>query len=255
MVGILARDRHGAIEALCGERGDGAACGAVIGGDNGIDLVVVGGQELLHVGLGVLGQPAIGIGLADIDDIAGIDRGLENFHGAGEQEVGVGIGARTLDEDVIAGRRDRLHFARLDAAHFGVVEGEVERIGIFDQPVIANHRNAFGDGRGNGGLDGVVILRQNDQSIGALGDEAFDIGELLGRRGLRVGRNIGGAELFELGLDGGFVGLPAFFLEVGPRNADGETVLRERAPCHTEKNSRAQKGRCKIFHDFPPAGI
>ena len=69
-----------------------------------VNLVVVGGQELLHVALRVLRQPAVRVGFADILDLAGVDGGLQHFHLAGEQEVGVRVGRRALDEDVVAFR-------------------------------------------------------------------------------------------------------------------------------------------------------
>ncbi len=58
-------------------------------------LLLVGGQELLHVALRVGGQPAIGVGLADLLDLAGIDRGAcSTSMLAREQEVGIRIGRR-----------------------------------------------------------------------------------------------------------------------------------------------------------------
>ena len=93
MVAVLARDRDRAGQALSRQRRDDAAGGAVIGGHNRVDLVVVGGQELLHVLLRIGGQPAVGIGLADILDLAAVDGLLQHLHRAREQEIGVRIGA------------------------------------------------------------------------------------------------------------------------------------------------------------------
>ena len=93
MVAVLAGNRHRASQALCRQSGDGATGGAVIRGDDRIDLVVVGGQELLHVLLRIGRQPAIGIGLANILDLASIDGFLQHFHLARKQEVGIRVSA------------------------------------------------------------------------------------------------------------------------------------------------------------------
>ena len=69
-VAVLPRDRNVAGKPLRGERRHHAAGGAVVGGDHRVDVVVVGGQALLHVDLCILGQPAVGIELADDLDIA-----------------------------------------------------------------------------------------------------------------------------------------------------------------------------------------
>ena len=74
LVAVLAGDRHGAGEALRIERRDDAGGHAVILGDDRIDLVVGRGQALLHVLLGIVRLPAVGEGLADILDLAGVDR-------------------------------------------------------------------------------------------------------------------------------------------------------------------------------------
>ena len=55
-------------------------------------LVVVGGEDLLHVALGVRRQPAVGVLLADDRDVAAVDGGLQHFLLPAAQEVGVRIG-------------------------------------------------------------------------------------------------------------------------------------------------------------------
>ena len=116
------------------------------------------------------------------------------------------------------------HFASLHAADFLVVEGDVEGSRIFDQAVVADDRNAFVGGLFDGRADGVGVLSENDESVGALGDQRFDVGQLLGGGRLGVSGNILGADCFECLLDGGFVGLPTLFLEVRPGNADDEIL-------------------------------
>src|SRR5690606_3329707 len=59
MVCILARYRHGSREALRLERGDSSAGGTVVRRHDRVDLVVVRGQELFGVALGVGREPAI----------------------------------------------------------------------------------------------------------------------------------------------------------------------------------------------------
>ncbi len=187
MVCILARYRHGAREALRLERGDSSAGGAVIRRHDRVDLVVVRGQELFGVALGVGREPAIGVGLADILDLAGVDRFLQHFHLAREEEIRVGIGAVALDEDVVAFGLGLEHGARLHAADFLVVERQVEGVGVFDQAVVADHRNSLRDRFFDRRPDRARILRQDDERVGALRDQRLDIGELLacGRLSIR----------------------------------------------------------------------
>src|SRR5579859_1314171 len=227
LVAILARDRD-AGQTLGLQCCDRAAGGAVVGGNHRIDLVVGLGQDLLHFALGVLGQPAGGIFLADHLDGARVDRWLQHVEIAGMEKVGIGIGRRTLDEDVIAFRRRLLDRARLNAANLAVVEGQVEDAGALDQAVIAHDRNALGLGLGDRRLNGIRVLGEDDERRGAARDQALDVRQLLGRRTLRVGTDIAGAALVESGLDRGLVGLPAFFLEIRPADADHDLLVGRR---------------------------
>ena len=79
---------------------------------------------------------------------------------------------------------------------------------------------AFCDGR----ADGLGILRQNDDGVGALSDQRLDVGQLLCGGCLGVSGNVLVAGCFESCLDGGFVGLPALFLEVRPGNANDQIL-------------------------------
>src|SRR3989475_3696818 len=58
-VAVLAGHRHLAREALCGERGDHPTGHTVVLGEDGIDLVAVRGQDLLHVGLRLRWVPVV----------------------------------------------------------------------------------------------------------------------------------------------------------------------------------------------------
>ncbi len=91
MIAVLAADRQ-AFHALRRQRRHDAAGGAVVRSDDSIDLVVIGGQDLLHVLLGILRQPAVGVLLADHFDIAALDRLIEHFELARMEKIGVGIG-------------------------------------------------------------------------------------------------------------------------------------------------------------------
>jgi hypothetical protein len=105
------------------------------------------------------------------------------------------------------------HGAGLHPADLDVVEGQVEGARVLDQAVIGDDRNALVGGGLHGGDDRLGVLRQDDQRVDALRDQALDVGQLLGRRGLRVGRDVFGAGGVERGLDRRLVGLPALFLE------------------------------------------
>ena len=76
MVAVLAGNRHGAGHALRRERGDGAAGGAVVGGTHCVDLVVILGEDLLHVFLGVGRQAIRRYTLRDIPGLSGINGAL-----------------------------------------------------------------------------------------------------------------------------------------------------------------------------------
>ncbi len=181
VVAVLARHRHRTGHALRRQCSDGAARRAVVRGHDRVDAVAVGGQELLHVALGVGRQPAVGIGLADVLDLAGLDRTTQHLELARMQEIGVGVGRRALDEDVIALGLHLEDLAGLDAADLLVVEGDVEDVLHLDETVVADHRDSLVQRLLDGGPDGVGVLRQHDQRLGAACDQTFDVGELLGR--------------------------------------------------------------------------
>jgi hypothetical protein len=70
---------------------------------------------------------------------------------------------------------------------------------------------------------------------------------------LRIGRDIGGARSIERGLDGGFVGLPALFLEVRPADPDGQ-ILGKRAGGKGQAGQR-RGGGGKTVHGFLPRDV
>ena len=64
------------------------------------------------------------------------------------------------------------------------------------------------------------IHGQDDEDVGAFRDQALDVGELLGGRALRVGRDVSRAGRVNRLPDRGLVGLPAILLEIRPGHAD-----------------------------------
>ena len=226
-IAVLAADRGGAFHALGGKRRDDAAGHAVVLRQDRVHLVVGGGEDLFHVALRVLGLPAVGEGFADDGDLARVDLVADDFHHAFEQEGGVRIARIALDDGVVAVGLHAHDGFRDDPAHALVVEGQVEGAVILDQAVVADHGDILGRGGVDGGADRVLVHGEDDERVGALGDQRLDIRQLLGRGGLGVGGDVGGAGGFEGLLDGGLVRLPALFLEVRPAHADGRAVLGE----------------------------
>jgi hypothetical protein len=72
-----------------------------------------------------------------------------------------------------------------------------------------------------GWQDGVLVHGQDDQRLCAFGDQAVNVTQLHLRRATRISADVLGARLFQLSLDGGFVGFSALFLKVGPVHAHG----------------------------------
>ncbi len=80
--GVLAGHGDLAGELLGGEGLDGATGGSVVGSQNGVNLVLGGGQGVLDDVQGVRGQP-VGHGLVGNDlDVARVDQGLDELHRA-----------------------------------------------------------------------------------------------------------------------------------------------------------------------------
>ena len=159
--------------ALHTDRGEGrhdATGGAVIGSDDCIDLIIVGGQYLLHVGLSDLGLPAVRVLIADDFDVAAVDGRLQNLELTTMQEIGIGIGLVALDEDIVALGHQFEDLPGLHSAYFDIIEGQVKYVRVLDQAVIADHRDALGLGLCNSGKHRRRVPGQNDQRIGAARD-------------------------------------------------------------------------------------
>ena len=218
MVTILAGHRN-ALDALGRQGRHHTTGGAVVRGHHGVDLAAGLGDDLLHVFLGNFGLPAVGVFLAHDLDVALLDRRINDFLLATAQEVGVGVGRRALDHHVVALGLGFQNGAGLHAAHFDVVKGDVEHAGRFNQAVIGHHGNLLLGRFVDSGQDGVFVHRQNDQGLGALGNQAVDVGQLLLGGAASVCADVAGTVFGELGFDRGFVRLPALFLEVGPAHA------------------------------------
>ena len=142
--------------------------------------------------------------------------------------------------------------AGLHAAHFLVVEGNVEGARDLDQAVITNDRDAFLVGFFDRRTDRVGILGEDDQGVGALCDQALDIGQLLARARLSVGGDIGATGLFDRGLNGGLVGLPALFLKIRPGDTDNRFACSQSAVGgHKHERARGEKSGNDL-HGIPP---
>ncbi len=250
MVTVLATDRNR--QALRFQSGDHATGHAVVLRQNRVNVVVVGGQDLFHVLLRIVRLPAVRERFAHDVDRARSDLVTDHFHHAFQQEAGVRVALVAFDDGKVAFAGDGGHRFRDDAANALVVERQVEGTRVFDQAVIADDRDAFVVGLVHCGADCVLVHRQDDQRVCALGDQRFNVGQLLGCRGLRVCRDVLGAQLFQLGLDRGFVGFPALFLEVRPAHAHGYTVavrVCDRCGRHGECSCQ---GSDMFFHDVLP---
>ena len=98
-----------------------------------------------------------------------------------------GIALVAFDEGVGAGGLRGLDGLGHHAAYAEIVEGDVEHVRALDQAVIGDDGNAFVRSLLHRRQDRLRIRGEDDEHIGALGDEVLDICELLGRRRLSVG--------------------------------------------------------------------
>ena len=231
-----------------GQSGHNARGHAVVFGEHCVNLVAGRGQALLHVLLGIVRLPAVGEGFADVLDLAAVEAFLQNFHHALEQERGVRIALVALDEGVVAFRLRLLDFLGDDAAHADVVERDVECVRILELHVIGNRLDAGIAQRLDRRQDGVRVESHNENHIRLLRDQAFDVGGLLLGGALCVGRNVGVASRFNGRLDGGFVGLPAFFLESLPRHSDGFASGERRHRRHAEHQRASRHSQKLTIH-------
>ncbi len=142
MIAILARHRN-AVHALCCQSCNRTTRRTVIRRNNRIDIVVLRGQDLLHVALRIRGQPTIGIGFCDNFDVTRVNRRLKNFLLTTAKEVCVRVRWRAFNHHVVAFWQRRVNRTRLHPSDFDVVKGQIKCTRVFDQSVIANNRNAF----------------------------------------------------------------------------------------------------------------
>jgi hypothetical protein len=166
------------------------------------------------------GLPAVGVLLGDDLHVALLHGIGQRVLLAGAQEVGVRVAGRALDHHEAALGLHGQHGPGLQAADFAVVEAQVEDLGRLDQAVIGHDRHLAGLGLVQRRLDRVLVHGQDDQHLGALGQQGLDVGNLLLGRAAGIGRHIAGALAAQLGLHRGLVGLPALLLEIGPAHAD-----------------------------------
>ena len=159
---------------------------AVIGDEEGVDLVVVGGQRVLGVGLRRLGLPGRRELIHDDLDVALGDQRIEHGVIALLHEGRAGLTGVAADQDVVALRHfrdDRLR--RRGAAVLRIAADIAGLLGAENQIVVRGERNAglcrlLGDRRGNMEID-----RLDDDRVDALGDDVFGLRDLVLRIVLR----------------------------------------------------------------------
>ena len=199
---------------------------------------IVAGEDVLKAGLGRVGRPVGGgndgfLGLAGrADELAAVQIGLQDAHGAVKEEVDVVVAGVAGDElnvegafrvVQIQGVADEL---ALRGADEPVVEGGVvgNGVGVHDQAVIGDDGDARFLRLGQNGAEGVAVDGGDDQDLAAVGDHVLDLGDL--------GGDVIGAELqvdgvargLELGLHVLAVLVPALQILGGHRNADQAAV-------------------------------
>ncbi|CCV03145.1 hypothetical protein MESS2_1030002 [Mesorhizobium metallidurans STM 2683] len=201
------------------QRGDDAARQAVIGRKHAVDAAavrVIGGEQVVHAGLGGRGQPAqradlVHAHLAGLhDQRLVVDKRLQHRHSAVVEEEGVVVVRRTA-EQLDVERTLLLRIAEaleqrfgLDDADAEIVEGGiVVDIGrLLDQAVISDDDDTGVSGLLQRVRHGGAVDRGDDQRLRALGDFVFQLAELVRNVVLRVLQVDRVAERLELGLDG-----------------------------------------------------
>ncbi len=113
--------------------------GPIVGGDNGIDLVVLRREDVLH-DLGCRrGIPVVYPLVSDDLDLAAVDERLQDLHLAVADEDGVVVRRASAEEHEVAVVHDLDDSAGLGASDLGVVErdvgGDVRRL---DEPVVGD---------------------------------------------------------------------------------------------------------------------
>ena len=168
------------------------------------------------------------------------------------RKVAFGSPLSPLMKAIVAFRLNLQDLLRHDAADADIVEGDVERVRILELDVIGDRLDAGVVDCLDRRQDGVGIEGHDEDDVDLLRDQAFDVGSLLLRRTLCVGGDIGVTGSLDGSLDGGFVGLPALFLERLPRYGDRlARCLGNGAQRHGHGYAR-QNGGCKLLHDFLP---
>ena len=184
------------------------------------------------VGLGVGRIPVVGVGLADVLERVAVlspTGGRPASTMPARRKSALASALLPLMTTKLPGVLDLQERLGLHLADELVVEGDVEGLRILDQAVIGDDRDAVGDRRGDGRLDGRAVLGEDDDDLGALRDQVLDVRRLrLGRR-LRVVRDVRAAAGLDRRLEGRLVPLrPALFLVVVPGDADDAVGGRRR---------------------------
>ena len=139
--GVLARDRHLAVEVVGLEPGDDAAGHRVVGGDDAVDLAAVLGVELLEGGAGHGGVPLAGL-VADELVVAGVDLRLQRLGVALLEQRRVVVGRVAVDEDDV-GRG----LARVGQALLQALAHQLADLDVVERHVVASRRRPASAGR------------------------------------------------------------------------------------------------------------
>src|SRR5436305_847502 len=180
---VLAGDRpFCGVDAGAFHRRDRAAAGIVVGGvDAPEPIVAKRGDRLLRLALGVFGGPA-----GRVIRLGDVDPGFfEPLFRAFLEEGGIRVGRVAVDHDdrpfgfAVFFQFFRQGFGLQFADPF-IVEGNVGGdFGVFDQTVVADHRNALGVGFFGDRRRRFGVHRVEDQHFGAFSQRRFALGLLL----------------------------------------------------------------------------
>ena len=190
-------------------------------------------------------------GSSDHLDRAGGDAALEHLHLPLTEQLGVVVGGRAADEDVVALRGLVEQVLRLHPSDLHVVERHVEGdVGVADQAVVADHRHLLlargrDDGGGLLGVDG-----HDDEHERALGEGLASL--LLLKGGVAVGclHDHVGVQFLHAFDEQVAVALPPLFGERVEQQGDGqlrrlELVRLVTAAAARDENREGQQGAGK----------
>ncbi|MNV29684.1 hypothetical protein D3C71_1209180 [compost metagenome] len=192
----MARNGDLAGQLLAGQRLDRAAGGAVVGRDDGLDIVAVGIERILDDRLGLGGLPFRCPLLADNGDVSLVGQRLQHVHLAFAKQARVVVGGRAAQQVVAAPGHGIDQTLGLHLADFDVVKGHIAvHRGTQDQAVIGDNLDAVVMRLGDHAAQDFRVERNNDQCVDAFGDQVLDLRDLprfIGVGGLHMDRGAQG---------------------------------------------------------------